>query len=140
LHHAHDAPLWVKLAPLVVGIAGIALAWLFYIRQPDLPGKTAATFRPVYLFFYNKWYFDELYDFLFVRPSKRIGHWLWKKGDGALIDGLGPDGLAEGTRGIARFAGRLQSGYIYHYAFVMLIGVVVLASVAIIALLTVGAR
>jgi NADH-quinone oxidoreductase subunit L len=140
LHHAHDVPLWVKLAPLAVGISGIALAWLFYIRRPDLPGKTATTFAPIYRFFYNKWYFDELYDFLFVRPAKRIGHWLWKKGDGALIDGLGPDGLAEGTRGIARFAGRLQSGYIYHYAFVMLIGVVVLASVAIIALLTVGAK
>jgi NADH-quinone oxidoreductase subunit L len=140
LHHAHDAPLWVKLAPLVVGIAGIALAWLFYIRQPDLPAKTVATFRPIHNFFYNKWYFDELYDFLFVRPAKRIGHALWKKGDGALIDGLGPDGLAEGSRGLARFAGKLQSGYIYHYAFVMLIGVVVLASVAIIAILTAGGR
>ncbi|MGE0154365.1 MAG: NADH-quinone oxidoreductase subunit L [Reyranellaceae bacterium] len=136
LHHAHDVPLWVKLAPLVVGIAGIALAWLFYIRQPDLPAKTVATFRPIHNFFYNKWYFDELYDFLFVRPAKRLGHALWKKGDGAIIDGLGPDGLAEGSRGLARFAGRLQSGYIYHYAFVMLIGVVVLASVAIVAILT----
>jgi NADH-quinone oxidoreductase subunit L len=132
LHHAHDAPLWVKLAPLVVGVSGIALAWLFYIRQPDLPGKTATTFAPIYRFFYNKWYFDELYDFLFVRPAKRIGYALWKKGDGALIDGLGPDGLAEGTRGIARFAGRLQSGYIYHYAFAMLIGVVVLVSLYLI--------
>jgi NADH-quinone oxidoreductase subunit L len=137
LHHAHDAPLWVKLAPLVVGVSGIALAWLFYIRQPDLPGKVATTFAPIYRFFYNKWYFDELYDFLFVRPAKRIGHALWKKGDGALIDGLGPDGLAEGTRGIARFAGRLQSGYIYHYAFAMLIGVVVLVSLY---LITQGAR
>ncbi len=137
LHHAHDVPLWVKLAPLVVGISGIALAWLFYIRQPDLPAKTATTFAPIYRFFYNKWYFDELYDFLFVRPAKRIGHALWKKGDGALIDGLGPDGLAEGSRGIARFAGRLQSGYIYHYAFAMLIGVVVLVSLY---LITQGAR
>jgi NADH-quinone oxidoreductase subunit L len=140
LHHAHDAPFWVKLSPLVVGIAGIALAWLFYIRQPDLPAKTASTFAPIYRFFYNKWYFDELYDFLFVRPAKKLGHVLWKKGDNALIDGLGPDGVAEGSRGIARFAGRLQSGYIFHYAFVMLIGVVVLVSVAIIAILTTGAR
>jgi NADH-quinone oxidoreductase subunit L len=130
----------VKLSPLVVGIAGIALAWLFYIRQPDLPAKTASTFAPIYRFFYNKWYFDELYDFLFVRPAKKLGHVLWKKGDNALIDGLGPDGVAEGSRGIARFAGRLQSGYIFHYAFVMLIGVVVLVSVAIIAILTTGAR
>ena len=132
LHHAHDVPLWVKLAPLVVGVAGIALAWLFYIRQPELPARTAATFAPIYRFFYNKWYFDELYDFLFVRPAKRLGYALWKKGDGEIIDGLGPDGFAQGARGIARFAGRLQSGYIYHYAFVMLIGVVVLVSLYLI--------
>ncbi len=133
LHHAHDVPLWVKLAPLVVGVAGIALAWLFYIRRPDLPARTVATFGPIHRFFYNKWYFDELYDFLFVRPAKRLGHVLWKKGDGGIIDGLGPDGLAQGSRGIARFVGRLQSGYIYHYAFAMLIGVVVLVSLYLVA-------
>jgi NADH-quinone oxidoreductase subunit L len=128
LHHAHETPLWVGLAPLVVGIAGIALAYLFYIAQPGLPARVAAAFRPIYLFFYNKWYFDELYDAIFVRPAFALARGFWKKGDVGIIDGLGPDGLADASRGIARGASRLQSGYIYHYAFVMLIGVVALVS------------
>jgi NADH-quinone oxidoreductase subunit L len=128
LHHAHESPLWVGLAPLVVGLAGIGLAYLFYIAQPDLPARVANAFRPVYLFFYNKWYFDELYDAIFVRPAFALARGFWKKGDVGIIDGLGPDGLAEASRGVARGASRLQSGYIYHYAFVMLIGVVALVS------------
>ncbi|GIK96075.1 MAG: NADH:ubiquinone oxidoreductase subunit L [Alphaproteobacteria bacterium] len=128
LEAAHHAPLWVKLAPLVVGLAGIALAYLFYIARPGLPGIVAERFRAVYLFLYNKWYFDELYDAVFVRPANYIGYGLWKSGDGALIDGVGPDGVASATRDIARRASRLQSGYVYHYAFAMLIGVVLLVS------------
>jgi NADH-quinone oxidoreductase subunit L len=132
--HEHDVleeiehlPLWVEMAPLVVGLAGIAVAYLFYIREPELPGALARALRPVYLFLYNKWYFDELYDWLFVRPALRIGRALWKGGDGAIIDGLGPDGIAAVTRGLSRRSSALQTGYVYHYAFAMLIGVVLIA-------------
>jgi len=128
LAKAHEVPLWVSLAPLVVGLGGIGLAYVMYIAAPWLPALVAARFRPVYIFLLNKWYFDELYDFLFVRPAQWIGYGLWKGGDGAVIDGLGPDGIATVTRGLARRAGRLQSGYVYHYAFAMLIGVVLLVS------------
>jgi NADH-quinone oxidoreductase subunit L len=127
LEHIEELPLWVELAPLVVGLAGIAVAWLFYIRNPELPGQLARALRPVYLFFLNKWYFDELYDFLFVRPALRLGRALWKGGDGAIIDGLGPDGIAAVTRGLSRRSSALQTGYVYHYAFAMLIGVVLIA-------------
>jgi NADH-quinone oxidoreductase subunit L len=95
---------------------------------PSLPARLASATRPVYLFLLNKWYFDELYDFLFVRPAKRLGRGLWKIGDGAIIDGLGPDGIASLTRRLAQRAGQLQSGYVYHYAFVMLIGIVLIIS------------
>jgi NADH-quinone oxidoreductase subunit L len=125
---AHHAPFWVKAAPLVVGLAGIGLAYLFYIAQPALPGIVATRFRAIYLFLLNKWYFDELYDAIFVRPAVFIGRGLWKSGDGALIDGIGPDGIAAATLDLARRASRLQSGYVYHYAFAMLIGVVLLVS------------
>jgi NADH-quinone oxidoreductase subunit L len=121
---AHHSPLWVELAPLVMGLIGIALAYLFYSLRPDLPAALVRHAGALYRFLYNKWYFDEFYDWLFVRPAHFIGRGLWKQGDGALIDGLGPDGVSTLTRDLARRAGRLQSGYVYHYAFVMLIGVV----------------
>ncbi len=90
LEAIHHIPEWAGLLPTVVGVLGIALAYVFYIRRPELPGEMAARFRPLYLFLLNKWYFDELYDFLFVRPALAIGRILWRKGDGAIIDGLGP--------------------------------------------------
>jgi NADH-quinone oxidoreductase subunit L len=121
--NAHHVAPWVVLAPLVVALAGIALAYLMYIRRPDLPAAVAGRFRGLYLFLFNKWYFDELYDRLFVRTANRLGYGFWKSGDGALIDGVGPDGVAAATIDLARRAGRLQSGYVYHYAFAMLIGV-----------------
>jgi NADH-quinone oxidoreductase subunit L len=127
LDHIEHLPVWVELAPLVVGLIGIGVAYLFYIRSPELPAQLAASLRPLYLFLYNKWYFDELYDFLFVRPALRIGRALWKGGDGAIIDGLGPDGIAAVTRGLSRRSSALQTGYVYHYAFAMLIGVVLIA-------------
>ena len=82
----------------------------------------------LYKFLYNKWYFDELYDFVFVRSAFRLGRFLWKVGDGKIIDGLGPDGIAARVLDATRGAVRLQSGYVYHYAFVMLIGVVALVT------------
>jgi NADH-quinone oxidoreductase subunit L len=125
---AHGAPDWVALAPLVMGLVGIALAWVFYQRLTWLPGWLAGRFRGLYLFLLNKWYFDELYEAIFVRPAKALGYGFWKSGDGAVIDGVGPDGVAAATRDLARRAGRLQTGYVYHYAFAMLIGVVVLVT------------
>ena len=125
---AHHVALWVKALPLVVAFGGIAVAWVFYIRNPGLPGALAARFQGLYLFLLNKWYFDELYDRIFVVPAKRLGRGLWLGGDGSLIDGVGPDGIAAATLALARKAARLQSGYVYHYAFAMLVGVAVLVT------------
>ena len=125
---AHHVPLWVKLAPLVVGVAGIGLAYLMYMFRTELPGMLAARFRPVYLFLLNKWYFDELYDWLFVKRSWQAGLAFWRGGDQGIIDAYGPDGISAVARLVAARAGRLQTGYVYHYAFSMLIGVVALVS------------
>ena len=124
----HHTPTWVVLAPLVVGLVGIALAYVMYMAIPGMPAKIAAAFPRLHQFLYRKWYFDELYDFLFVRPAKALGYGLWKSGDGAVIDGVGPDGIAAATRDVAARASRLQSGYVYHYAFAMVIGVVLLVA------------
>ena len=121
---AHNVPGWVSMLPSILAVAGIALAFVMYIVWPGLPSILARWFRALYLFSFNKWYFDELYDALFVRPAFTIGRGLWKAGDGLLIDGVGPDGVAAATRDLAARASRLQSGYLYHYAFAMLIGVV----------------
>jgi NADH-quinone oxidoreductase subunit L len=118
----------IELLPLLLGLAGIAIAFVLYILRPGLPAIRAARFRGLYLFLLNKWYFDELYEAIFVQPAKQIGYALWKGGDGGTIDRLGPDGVSALTRDIARRAGRLQTGYVYHYAFAMLIGVVLLIS------------
>ncbi|HSR55016.1 MAG TPA: NADH-quinone oxidoreductase subunit L, partial [Alphaproteobacteria bacterium] len=123
---AHHVPLWVKFLPLVMAAGGIALAYVMYIRRPELPALLTARIRPVYRFVYNKWYFDELYDAVFVRPAMFIGRGLWKSGDGAVIDGIGPDGVAATARNLAQRLSLLQTGYLYHYAFAMLIGVVAL--------------
>jgi NADH-quinone oxidoreductase subunit L len=125
---AHHVALWVKALPLVVAVGGIAVAWVFYILNPGLPGALAARFQGLYLFLLNKWYFDELYDRIFVNPAKRLGRSLWLGGDGSVIDGVGPDGIAAATLALARRAARLQSGYVYHYAFAMLVGVAVLVT------------
>jgi NADH-quinone oxidoreductase subunit L len=125
---AHHAPLWVKLAPLIVAVAGIGLAYVMYMLRPGLPAVMARVFRPIYLFLLNKWYFDELYDAVFVRPAFVIGRGLWKRGDGGVIDAYGPDGVAATTITLAQRVSRLQTGYLYHYAFAMLIGVVVLVT------------
>jgi len=120
---AHHVPGWVKQLPIYLGMIGIALAYLFYMLVPKLPGLLAGRAQGLYRFLLNKWYFDELYDWLLVKPAKRLGRSLWKQGDGALIDGVGPDGVVAATLHLARRAGRLQTGYVYHYAFAMLIGV-----------------
>jgi NADH-quinone oxidoreductase subunit L len=128
LADAHHAPLWVKFAPLFVGAVGIGLAYGLYIRDPAIPARLAERFGGLYRLLLNKWYFDEAYDALIVRPAYAAGQALWKKGDGAVIDGLGPDAIAASTLRIARLASVLQTGYVYHYAFAMVIGVAVLVA------------
>ncbi|HEX4159624.1 MAG TPA: NADH-quinone oxidoreductase subunit L [Rhizomicrobium sp.] len=127
-HAASEVPAWVEGAPLVLTIIGFAIAYYYYVMHPDLPPRMAARGGLLYTFFYNKWYFDELYEMIFVRPAFWIGRLFWRGGDGAIIDGIGPDGVAARVIDATREAVRLQSGYVYHYAFAMLIGVVVLAT------------
>ncbi|MGE0627416.1 MAG: NADH-quinone oxidoreductase subunit L [Hyphomicrobiaceae bacterium] len=123
LHAMHEVPPWVPWSPFVAMAIGFVVAWIYYIQAPWLPAATARAFRPLYLFLLNKWYFDELYDWLFVRPAMWIGRALWRSGDGRMIDGLGPDGVAARVRDVTGQVVKLQTGYLYHYAFAMLIGV-----------------
>jgi NADH-quinone oxidoreductase subunit L len=126
LHAIQDVPGWVKNAPLVMMITGFVVAYIFYVRHPHLPGQLAANQPILYRFLLNKWYFDELYDFLFVRPAKWLGYQLWKKGDGRVIDGMGPDGIAARVQNVTAIVVKFQTGYLYHYAFAMLMGVAAL--------------
>jgi NADH-quinone oxidoreductase subunit L len=125
IYAAHHVPLWVKLLPLVMAVSGIALAYVMYMARPELPGQVVSRIKPVWQFVYNKWYFDELYDVLFVRPAGVLGRVFWKGGDAGVIDAYGPDGVSALTGRLSRRTSRLQTGYLYHYAFVMLAGVVV---------------
>jgi NADH-quinone oxidoreductase subunit L len=119
-------PLAIDVAPTVMMVIGWGLAYLFYIARPDIPATLAREQRPLYEFLLNKWYFDEIYDFLFVRPAIRLGRLLWKGGDGFVIDGFGPDGVSARVLDVTRNVIRLQTGYLYHYAFAMMIGVAAL--------------
>ena len=122
MHHMHEVPLLVKLSATIVMLLGLLIAWASYIRSPGFPAQFADTFQPLYRFLLRKWYFDELYNFLFVRPAFAIGRLLWHRGDEGTIDRFGPNGSAFVVAVGSRMAGRLQSGYVYTYAFVMLIG------------------
>ncbi len=113
----------VSMTPTVMMIVGFLVAYLFYIRRPDLPVSLARDQKVLYEFLLNKWYFDEIYDFLFVRPALWLGRLFWKGGDGFIIDGFGPDGVSAWVLDVTRNVVRLQTGYLYHYAFAMLIGV-----------------
>ena len=107
---------------------GILIAWWLYIRRPEAPARLAAATGPLYRLLLNKWYFDEIYDAVFVRPARRLGTLFWIGGDGRIIDGYGPNGVAARVVDLARRATRLQTGYVYHYAFAMLIGLVAVVS------------
>jgi NADH-quinone oxidoreductase subunit L len=122
----HEVPLLVVVAPTLAMAAGFAVAWYFYITNPLVPFGLAKRFRGAYQFLLNAWYFDALYDAIFVRPAKWLGRFLWKTGDGRIIDGIGPDGVAARVIDVTNRVVRLQTGYIYHYAFIMLIGVALL--------------
>ncbi|MGB2891593.1 MAG: NADH-quinone oxidoreductase subunit L, partial [Albidovulum sp.] len=126
LDDAHHAPAWVKVSPFVAMLIGFVTAWVFYVRDPSIPGRLAAQQPILYRFLLNKWYFDEIYDAIFVRPAKWLGGFLWKKGDGDVIDGT-INGVAMGfVPMLTRIVSRAQSGYIFTYAFAMVIGIAVL--------------
>lgn len=128
LEAAHHVPAWVKYLPLGVAAAGILLASYFYLVQTGIPKRLANAFPAVYEFLLNKWYFDELYDAIFVRPAKALGNHLWKFWDAKIVDGYGPNGLARLTVRAARATSQIQTGLVYHYAFAMLLGLVGLVS------------
>jgi NADH-quinone oxidoreductase subunit L len=123
-HAMHAVPMWVKLTATIVMLIGFAIAWLGYIRDTDMPERAARQLGPVYRFVYHKWYFDELYDVVFVRPAFWLGRLFWRGGDVGIIDRFGPDGaawaVAQGTLG----ARRVQSGFLNTYALWMLVGLV----------------
>jgi NADH-quinone oxidoreductase subunit L len=128
---AEHAELWVKLTPTIVMLVGLWVAWNNYIRDRDAPGRFVATFPGIYRFVSNKWYFDELYDVLFVRPALWLGRLLWKGGDEGTIDRFGPHGAAYAVGIGNRITARFQSGYLYSYALVMLLGLIGAATWAI---------
>lgn len=123
LEDMEHMPWQLKPLPTVMMAGGLLVSYIFYIRRPYLPVDLANQQPLLYQFLLNKWYFDELYDLIFVRPAKWIGRFLWKVGDGYIIDGFGPDGVSARVLDITRNAVKLQTGYLYHYAFAMLIGV-----------------
>ena len=128
MHAMHEVPKWVKYTALVVMLIGLFFAWLAYIRRTDLPRQTAEQLGPIYKFVFNKWYFDELYNLIFVKPAFWLGRFFWKKGDGKTIDGF-LNGVAMGiVPFFTRLAGRAQSGYIFTYAFWMVLGIAALVT------------
>jgi NADH-quinone oxidoreductase subunit L len=128
IEEMHHAPLWVVAIPTVVMLVGFAIAAWFYILDTTAPRRLAEQHDWLYRFLLNKWYFDELYDILFVRSAFWLGRFLWKKGDGWAIDGFGPDGVSARVLDVTQRVVRLQTGYLYHYAFAMLIGVAALVT------------
>lgn len=128
MHAMHEVPLWVKLSSTVAMLIGLTTAYLMYQRSQDAPQRLATTFAPIYRFFLNKWYFDELYSFVFVRPAFWFGRLFWKQGDIGIIDRFGPNGSAAFVSFGSKLAVRMQSGYLYTYALVMLLGLVIAVS------------
>ena len=121
----HHVPKWVKYSPLVMMILGLIIASIFYLIYPNIPKFLSTQFNPLYRFLLNKWYFDEIYELIFVRNISRFGNFLSNFGDKRVIDGLGPDGISIRVMDIAKQISRIQTGYIYHYAFAMLIGLMI---------------
>lgn len=120
----HSVATWVKLLPLGAGLLGLFLSYIFYIVSTGLPSKFVGAFKPIHTLLYNKWFFDELYDRLFVKSSLKIGHAFWFAGDKHVIDKLGPDGSAVASQGIGKLMSKFQTGFVYQYAFIMMISVI----------------
>ncbi len=126
LEEIHHAPFLVKISPLIVGAVAIALAYLFYLVKTDLPAKLANSLKPLYKLSLNKWYFDEIYDCIFVRPTKKIGDFLWRIIDIKFVDGM-PNGLVTLCKKASSYTSKLQTGFVYNYALAIVLGVVILA-------------
>ncbi|QQG35318.1 MAG: NADH-quinone oxidoreductase subunit L [Micavibrio aeruginosavorus] len=124
----HHVPTWVKLLPVVVGALGIFFAYVVYMWREGTAGKIAQIFAPLHRLFFNKWFFDEIYDRFFVQRAFRWGRFFWKSGDGAIIDRMGPDGFSSLSRRLGAALSRAQSGYMYQYAFIMMVGLIGLIS------------
>ncbi|HEU4968091.1 NADH-quinone oxidoreductase subunit L [Sphingomonas sp.] len=131
MHARHLVPEWAKYSATAAWIVGLLIAWYAYLKDTSVPARFTSTFRGLYAFLFNKWYFDELYNLIFVRPAFALGRFLWKRGDEGTIDRFGPNGAAALVAGTSRVSSRLQSGYVYTYAFVMLIGLAGAATWAI---------
>lgn len=125
---AHHVEKWVKLTPTAAGIIGILLGYMAYMFVPSIPAKVAGILKPLHTLFFRKWFFDEIYDVVFVRTSRALGQAFWKGGDGAVIDGMGPNGIASLSQKMSVLLSRFQSGYVYQYAFMMMIGLIALVS------------
>jgi NADH-quinone oxidoreductase subunit L len=128
MHAMHAVPLWVKLSSTVAMLTGLLVAYVMYQQSKDAPQRLATAFAPLYRFFLNKWYFDELYNAVFVRPAFWFGRLFWKQGDIGIIDRFGPNGSAAVVSFGSKFAVKMQSGYLYTYALVMLLGLVTAVS------------
>ncbi len=127
LKHIHDLDPLVKYSPVIEGLMGIFLAYILYIKAPSIPGKLANMFKPLYNISYNKWYFDEIYNAILVRPAFCVGRILWQWGDSKIIDRFGPNGFAAAFQKMGRGLSKLQSGYIHHYILVMVLGLLIMA-------------
>jgi len=124
LEEIHHAPLLVKFAPLIVGFVAIILAYIIYLAKPSLPSILAKNLKPLYNLSFNKWYFDELYEIIFVKPVKALGLNLWKFWDVKIVDGFGPNGFAALCKNFATKISKLQTGYIYNYCTAIVLGLV----------------
>jgi NADH-quinone oxidoreductase subunit L len=125
LEEIHHAPTLVKISPLIVGVVAIFLAYIFYLVKTDIPAKIAKAFQPLYKLSLNKWYFDEIYEAALVKPTKKLGDFLWRFFDIKVIDGFGPNGVAALCKKAAGQISKLQTGYIYHYAFSIVLGLII---------------
>ena len=123
LHERHNVPEWVKFTPLIVTVLGLLGAMFVYLWNKGLGEKIAKATGPIHAFLYNKWYFDELYDAVFVKGARALGDFFWKVGDQKVIDGI-INGIANDTNILSKKSVKVQSGYVYHYAFIMLIALV----------------
>jgi NADH-quinone oxidoreductase subunit L len=127
LEAAHHLPEWVGRLPLAAGLVGILVAYIFYLFKTAIPNRLAKLLPWLYKFLQNKWYFDELYEFTFVKPAKALGKYLWQEVDAKVIDGIA-NGTATMSSRFATMLSVMQSGFVYHYAFTMLLGLLILLS------------
>ena len=118
----HHPPLWIVYLTPVIVVLSIPISYFLFVKNKDITNWLVKENKPLYNFLLNKWYFDELYDYLFIRPIKTLGIFFWKIIDIQTIDRFGPDGISSLIKKLSNKAVKFQSGYIYQYAFIMLLG------------------